>query len=162
MMHARQQAKEIKRLKAKIKDLEEKMTTKSDHFDEAKKVKRPVVRRLVSKIDVVALIFFCKNMQAHGVQTRTAAQVCLSICKLSKRDPWSVKRDLVQYGICKLSFPVPCPLSTFRRWIKGGLQWSSTRAFYRLPWKTMISRNSSTGKAPLTAPTRKPSSLAIT
>lgn len=142
MMHARQQAKEIKRLKAKIKDLEEKMTTKSDHFDEAKKVKRPVVRRLVSKIDFVALIFFCKNMQAHGVQTRTAAQVCLSICKLS--------------------FPVPCPLSTFRRWIKGGLQWSSTRACYRLPWKKMISRNSSTGKAPLTAPTRKPSSLAIT
>lgn len=56
MMHARRQAREIKRLKAKIKDAEEGMRTQSNHFYAAKKVNRPVVKRLVSKIDFVVCL----------------------------------------------------------------------------------------------------------
>jgi len=61
LMHARRQAREIKRVKAKIKDAQVEMRTKSDHFYEAKKVNRSVVRRIVSKIDLVALIFYAKT-----------------------------------------------------------------------------------------------------
>ena len=43
----------MKRVKAKIKDAEVEMRTKSDHFYEAKKVNLSVVRRIVS-IDFVA------------------------------------------------------------------------------------------------------------
>jgi hypothetical protein len=55
LMHARRQAREMKRVKAKIKDAEVEMRIKSDHFYEAKKVNRSVVvRSIVSKIDFVA------------------------------------------------------------------------------------------------------------